>query len=144
VVSRGAIYVTASAESISGNESPDSGQVSAVSMVMAQEEASHVLPLKPFRMKPGEACSDKASHYKLQYMMVAIEPLVIQRKCEACEQPYKPDAASRFWSVDTRLYIARQSRCNSDICKGEKRETVPEQQELGWIRGSLGYLVSEA
>jgi hypothetical protein len=140
-LSRDAVDVAASAEPISGNDSPDSGHVSIVSVVTADKEASHVLPPNPFRLKPGEASSlDKTSHSKLQYIMVPIEPLAIKRKCEACQQPHKPDAAPRFWSEDTRLYIARQSQCNSNICKGKKRWMALEQKDFGWIRGSLEYL----
>ena len=93
-LSRDAVDVAASAEPISGNDSPDSGHVGIVSVVTADKEASHVLPPNPFRLKPGEASSlDKTSHSKLQYIMVPIEPLAIKRKCEACQQPHKPDAA---------------------------------------------------
>jgi hypothetical protein len=96
-LSRDAVDVTASAEPISGNDSPDSGHVSTVSVVTADKEASHVLPPNPFRLKPGEASSlDKPSHSKLQYIMVPIEPPAIKRKCEACQQPHKPDATPRF------------------------------------------------
>jgi hypothetical protein len=140
-LSRGAVDVTASAEPISGNDSPDSVHVSTISVVTADKEASHLLPPNPFRLKPGEASSlDKASHSKLQYIMVPIEPLAIKRKCEACQQPHKPDAAPCFWSEDTCLYIARQSQCNSNICKGKKRWMGLEQKDFGWIRDSLEYL----
>ena len=89
--------VTASAEPISGNDSPDSDHVSTVSVVTADKEVSYVLLPNPFRLKPGEASSlDKLSYSKLQYIMVPIELPAIKRKCEACQQPHKPDATPRF------------------------------------------------
>jgi hypothetical protein len=73
---RDAVDVAASAEPILGNNNPDSGHVSIVSVLTADKEASHVLPPNPFCLKPGEASSlDKTSHSKLQYIMVPIEPL---------------------------------------------------------------------
>lgn len=72
--------------------------------------------------------------------MVPIEPLATKHECEACQQPHQPDAAPRFWSEDTRLYIARRSQCNSNICIGKKPWMVLEQKDFSWIRGSLEYL----
>ncbi|KAJ5104896.1 hypothetical protein NUU61_002243 [Penicillium alfredii] len=99
------------------------------------------LPPNPLPLKPATPSSlSMTSEAKLPYIMVPLESSIVERKCVACARPSNSDEEPRFWSQDTRLYIARQSVCDSDECNGRKRWMIPASTEFGYVRGSLEYL----
>lgn len=99
------------------------------------------LPPNPLELRSAVGWPIKnTAREKLPYIMVPIHDTIIERKCASCGDRSLPDEGPRFWATDTRVYVARQTHCNSETCNGRGRWLIPEQPDYGWIQGNLEHL----